>query len=176
VPLVLLALLIPIIVLLLMPLLLIQRYRAGKQRRQARSWVATLNLGVMAFSAMFFLISAAFSTIWIPEALKGAAVGMLAGIALGLVGLLMTRWEFRGSALHYTPNSWLVLLITLIVAARVMYGLVRSLIVAQSGVSGTALVSAFGVPQSLAAGGTVIGYYLAFNAGVRWRVRRNGRR
>jgi hypothetical protein len=176
VPLVLLALLIPIVVVMVMPLLLIQRYRAGKARRQARSWVATVNLAVMTLSAGFFLISAAFSTIWVPDALKGAALGLLAGLALGVLGLFMTRWEVQGRGLHYTPNSWLVLLITSIVAARVMYGLVRSLVVAQAGVSGAALVTAFGVPQSLAAGGTVIGYYLAFNAGLRWRVRRNGRR
>jgi hypothetical protein len=176
VPLVLFALLIPIVVLVLTPLLLIQRYRAGKARRQARSWVATLNVGVMAFSAVFFLISAAFTGIWIPDALKGAALGMLAGFALGLLGLLLTRWEFDRSAMHYTPNSWLVLLITLIVAARLIYGLVRSAVVAQAGVSGAGLVTAFGVPQSLAAGGTVIGYYFVFNAGLRWRVRRNGRR
>jgi len=33
-------------------------------------------------------------------------------------------------------------------------------------------VTAFGVPESLAAGATVIGYYLAYNAGLRWRIRR----
>ena len=44
VPLILLLLLVPIVVIALMPVILIQRYRAGKARRQARPWVATLNL------------------------------------------------------------------------------------------------------------------------------------
>ena len=65
-PFILLLLLLPIVFIALMPVMLIQRYRAGKARRLARPWVATLNLAVMAFSAIFFLASAAFTTIWIP--------------------------------------------------------------------------------------------------------------
>jgi hypothetical protein len=176
VPLVLLLLLVPIAVVALMPLLLIQRYRAGKARRQARAWAVTLNLAVMAVSAVFFLISAAVTTLWIPRSLLGAALGMAAGLLLGIFGLLITRWEADARAFHYTPNSWLVLIVTLIVSARVIYGLFRTIAAAQAGVSGGALATAFGVPQSLAAGAMVIGYYLAFNAGLRLRLRRWQRR
>ena len=175
-PLVLLLLLVPLAVIALTPLLLIQRYRAGKARRQARPWAVTLNLAVMAFSAVSFLISAAFTTLWIPRSFAGAALGMAAGLLLGIVGLVLTRWEADARALHYTPNSWLVLVVTLIVSARVAYGLVRTLSAAQAGVAGGGLLTAFGVPESLAAGAMVIGYYLAFNAGLRWRVRRWQRR
>ncbi|MEO7135543.1 MAG: hypothetical protein ABI024_15145 [Vicinamibacterales bacterium] len=175
-PFVVLLLLVPIVVIALMPLLLIQRYRAGKARRQARPWVATVNLSVMAFSAMCFLISAAFTTIWIPRSLAGAALGMLTGLLLGVFGLLMTRWESDARVLHYTPNRWLVLLVTLIVSARVLYGLFRTLAAAQAGLSGSALATAFGVPESLAAGAIVIGYYLAYNAGLLLRIRRWQRR
>ena len=175
-PFVLLLLLVPVAVIALMPLLLIQRYRAGKARRQARPWAVTLNLAVMAFSAVFFLISAAFTTLWIPKSFAGAALGMAAGLLLGIFGLLVTRWEADARALHYTPNSWLVLIVTLIVSVRVGYGLFRTIAAAQAGVSGGALATAFGVPESLAAGAMVIGYYLAFNAGLRWRIRRWQRR
>jgi len=176
VPLVLLLLLVPIAVIVLMPVLLIQRYRAGKARRQARAWAVSLNLAVMALSAVFFLISAAFTTFWIPRSFAGAALGMAAGLLLGIFGLLTTRWEADARALHYTPNSWLVLVVTLIVSARVIYGVFRTIAALKAGVSGGALAMAFGVPQSLAAGAIVIGYYLAFNAGLRWRVRRWQRR
>ena len=175
-PLVLLLLLVPIAVIALMPLLLIQRYRAGKARRQARAWAVTLNLAVMAVSAVFFLISAGVTTLWIPRSLSGAALGMAAGLVLGIFGLLITRWEADARTFHYTPNSWLVLVVTLIVSARVIYGLFRTIAAAQAGVSGGALATAFGVPESLAAGGMVIGYYLAFNAGLRWRLGRWQRR
>ena len=169
-PLVLLLLLVPVVVIALMPLLLIQRYRSGKARRQARPWAVTLNLAVMAFSTGCFLISAAVTTIWIPRSFAGAALGMGVGLLLGMFGLVITRWEHDGHTLHYTPNNWLVLLVTMIVSVRVVYGLVRTVTVAQAGMSGTALVTAFGVPESFAAGATVISYYLAYNAGVRWRL------
>ena len=175
-PLLVLLLLVPIVAIALMPLILIQRYRAGKARRQARPWTVTLNLAVMALSAALFLVSAAFTTIWFPHAFTGAALGLLAGLLLGVFGLTMTRWESTPRTLHYTPNRWLVLLVTLIVSGRVLYGLFRTFAVAQAGVRGTGLVSAFGVPESLAAGATVIGYYLAYNVGLRWRIRRWHRR
>lgn len=171
-PFILLLLLVPIIVIALMPLILIQRYRAGKARRLARPWMATLNLAVMAFSAIFFLASAAFTTIWIPMAFTGAAMGLAAGVLLGGIALLITRWETAPRTLHYTPNRWLVLFVTPIVSARVLYGLFRSLAMARAGFSGTELVTAFGVPESLAAGAMVIGYYLAYNAGLRYRIQR----
>jgi hypothetical protein len=171
VPFILLLLLVPIIFIALMPVMLIQRYRAGKARRLARAWVATLNLALMAFSAVFFLTSAAFTTIWIPNAFSGAALGIAVGVVLGGLALGITRWESTPRSLHYTPNRWLVLIVTLLVTARIVYGLGRSLAVARAGATGTALVTAFGVPESLAAGATVIGYYLAYNAGLRWRIR-----
>lgn len=175
-PLLVLVLLVPLIVIALMPFLLVQRYRAGKARRQARPWVATVNIAVMAFSVVFFLLSSAFTSLWIPRSLAGAAIGVVGGLLLGVVGLLVTRWEATPSSLHYTPNNLLVLIVTLIVSARVAYGLFRALAVAHVGIRGTALVDAFGVPESLAAAGAVMGYYLAYNIGLRWRIRRWERR
>ena len=63
-----------------------------------------------------------------------------------------------------------MLIVTLIVSARVVYGLFRSFEAAAAGLSGTATLDAFGVPESLAAGAIVIGYYLAYNVGPRWRI------
>ena len=171
-PLLLLVLLLPLVLLALMPLILIQRYRVGSARRMARPWVATLNVALMAFSAICFLAGAAISTIWVPNAFTGAAVGVGVGAVLGLAGLALTRWEPTAATLHYTPNRWLVLVVTFVVSARVVYGLWRSWTVAQSGVSGTPIVMAFGIPESLAAGGMVIGYYLAYGLGVRRRIRK----
>ena len=175
-PLLLLLLLLPLIVVALTPLLLIQRYRAGSARREARPWVAALSIAAMVFSAVFFLASAAFTTIWIPRALSGALMGMAIGLGLGVIGFLFTRWEPGIRSLHYTPNRWLVLIVTLIVSARIVYGFYRSFEAASAGVSGHAMVSAFGVPESLAAGAIVIGYHLTYNVALRWRIGRWQRR
>lgn len=175
-PLVLLLLLLPLVVIALMPLILIQRYRAGSARRQARPWAATLAIIAMTFSAAFFLVSTAVTTIWFPGALSGAAIGMAIGVGLGGLGSVVTRWEATVRSLHYTPNRWLVLLVTLVVSGRILYGLVRSLRAATAGLSGTATLDAFGVPESLAAGAIVIGYHLAYNVALRWRIARWQRR
>ena len=171
-PLLLLLLALPLVFIALTPFMLIQRYRVGSARRQARPWMATFGLVMMIVSTIFFLVGSGITGFWVQDAFAGAAAGVGVGVVLGIVGLLLTRWETSPRTLHYTPNRWLVLFVTLIVSARVLYGLYRSALVAQAGVTGTAVVLAFGIPESLAAGGAVIGYYLAFNAGLRWRIRR----
>ena len=171
-PLLLLALIVPVALIALTPLLLIQRYRAGTARRMARPWVATVNVGLMAFSAVCFLAGAAVTAIWVPNAFAGAATGIAIGVGLGVLGLALTRWDSTPATLHYTPNRLLVLLVTFVVSARVLYGFWRSWTVAQAGFDSTRMVMAFGIPESLAAGGMVIGYYLAYGIGVRRRIRR----
>ena len=169
-PLLILVLVLPLVVIALMPLILIQRYRLGKARRLARPWVATLNVALTALSAVLFLTVAAATTIWVPHALRGAAAGVLVGLAMGLVGLLLTRWEPTPATLHFTPNRWLVLLVTVMVSVRILYGFWRSLEAARAGIYGTQMVLAFGIPESLAVGGAVIGYYLAYAIGARRRI------
>jgi hypothetical protein len=163
--------LLPFVLLVLMPLTLFQRYRMGSARRKARPWLSTLGLVLMSLSAIGFLAGAAVTSVWIPNAFGGAAAGIAVGTGLGVLGLLRTRWEATPATLHYTPNRWLVLLVTLMVSARVLYGFWRSWQAAQAGIYGTEMVLAFGIPQSLAVGGTVIGYYIAYAAGVRGRIR-----
>ena len=177
-PLLILVVLLPLVLMALMPLILIQRYRVGTARRLARPWMATVNVVLMAFSVICFLAGAGVTAVWVPNAFTGAAAGVTLGAALGLVGLTLTRWEPAAATLHYTPNRWLVLLVTFLVSARVLYGLWRSWTVAEAGVFGTPMVMAFGIPESLAAGGTVIGYYFAYGLGVRRRIRKwqNGAR
>lgn len=175
-PLLLLVLALPVILLALMPLVLFQRYRLGSARRLARPWITTITLVSMTFSAVFFLFAAAVTQIWVAGAFRGAAFGVAIGCVVGVLGLLLTRWEAGLRTLHYTPNRWLVLVITLIVSARVLYGFYHSWGAARAGLAGTSMIDAFGVPQSLGAGGIVIGYYLVYSAGLRWRIRRWDRR
>lgn len=160
--------------LILMPLSLVLRYRAGTARRQARGWVAALNLGLLAFSTSLFLLGAALTSIWVTNAFTYSVLGLLAGIALGIVGLWVSRWERGPDALHYTPNRWLVLGVTLLVAARVLYGLWRGWSTWQRG-GGDSWAQAFGVAGSMAAGALVLGYYLSYWMGVRRRLRLHAR-
>jgi hypothetical protein len=171
VPLLILLVAVPVLLIALTPLMLLQRYRVGTARRLARPWVARVTLGAMTFSAGVFLTSAAVTAIWVPRAFMAALAGLGLGLVLGILGTWLARWEATPRALHYTPNRPLVLVITLVVVARVGYGLWRSWSVARAGFGGASAIGAFGIPESLAAAATVIGYYLAFTAGVRARIR-----
>jgi hypothetical protein len=174
VPLVLLALALLIAPIALMPLALVFRYRAGTARRQARGWVVTLNLVALAISTALFLLGAVLTGIWVPNALLYSVLGLLGGIALGIVGLWVSRWERAPQALHYTPNRWLVLAVTLLVTARLLYGFWRAWDTWRTTPGDTSLLAAFGIAGSMAAGAVVLGYYLSYWAGVRRRLKAHG--
>ena len=157
--------------LLLVPLSLLQRYRAGTARRAARTWVAALNLVLLLVSTALFLTAATVTTWWYPRALPFALVGFGAGALTGLLGLATSRWEAANGSLHVTPNRWLVLLVVGVVAGRMAWGTWRSLSVLREGGHASA-VAAFGPVGSLAAGALVLGYYVTFWFGVLRRSRR----
>jgi hypothetical protein len=160
------------VLLLSWPLLLVLRYRAGTARRPLRPWVLTVNLVSLFVSAIVFMVSAAFTNIWVPGALRDTGLGLLAGFALGLVGVLVTRWEASGPLVHYTPSRVMVLAITLLVAVRVAYGIWRAWH-AWHVTAATPWIARAGVQGSMAAGAVVLGYYLAYVLGLRVRLRRH---
>ena len=153
----------------LLPLTLFQRYRVGTARRPARGWVIALNLAALSISVVLFLAGAAVTSAWVPHAFTYSLMGLAGGGLLGLLGLALSRWEESPGALHYTPNRWLVLGITLVVSVRVAYSFWRTWQVWRAGVEGTSLLVTAGVAGSLAAGAIVLGYYVVYWAGVRRR-------
>jgi hypothetical protein len=166
------ALLVVLALVALIPLSLVQRYRVGTARRPARGWVVTINLLGIALSTAVFVMGSAVTSIWVPQAFTYALLGLAAGFLLGLLGLASTRWEATPRALYYTPNRWLVLAITLVVTARLMYGFWRGWHAWRAGLDHASWVAASGAAGSLAAGAVVLGYYLIYWAGVRRRLRR----
>lgn len=159
--------------LLLLPLSLIQRYRLGTRRRAARGWITALNLAGVTISSALFLFSAALISPWLPGAFTYAASGLLAGCLLGVVGLLLTRWESTAGGLHYTPHWLLILSLTLIITGRLAYGLWRGWQTWGSAPDPTSWLQVSGAAGSLAAGAAVLGYYVIYWAGVRRRMRRH---
>lgn len=153
------------------PLLLLLRYRAGTARRLARSWVLTVNLLSMLLSAGLFIWIAAMTNFWVPRAFGYSLIGMASGCLLGVVGLAATHWEKTGMSVYYTPNRALVLLVTVAVAARMVYGLWRIWHAWRTTGADTSWLAAAGIPGSMAVGALVVGYYLTYFAGVRWRLR-----
>jgi hypothetical protein len=164
-------LLLPLFVLVAIPFSLVQRYRLGTSRRLARRWVARVNLLLMIFSCAVFIWTAALTSFWVPHAFSYSLIGMTVGAVLGLLGLSVTRWEETPRGLHYTPNRWLVLFLTVAVSARILYGFARAWN-AWGARHETPWLVASGLAGSLAVGAVVVGYYLVYSAGVWRRVTR----
>ena len=153
------------------------RYRAGTARRQARRWVASLNVWVTSLSVVLFLAFTFLLSFWLGSAFRFALIGMGFGGILGLLGLAMTRWESQSQGLFYTPSRWLALLVTLAIAARFVYGWWRATHSASIAPGDQHwLITASGTQLSLAVAAGLIGYYLVYSIGVRLRVTRHEQR
>jgi len=166
-----LVLLLVVALVLAMPFLLYLRYRTGTMRRRGRRWVANVNLASFGVSAALLVWVAALTNFWVPHAFSYSLAGLLAGSLLGLLGLALTRWEMTPRGLHYTPNRWLVLLVTLAVVTRLLYGLWRIWHSWRATPSDGSWLASAGVAGSMAVGAVVVGYYLTYFAGVRWKLR-----
>ena len=154
---------------LLLPLGLIQRYRYGKARRRALPWAVRLAAALSLLSLLIFFVSAWLVGYWIADAPLYAALGWGAGLVLGALGVYLTRFEYEAKGLYYTPNRWLILGLTLVVAVRIGFGLWQ----AAHGWSG----HADWLPRQgslLAVGGLLLGYYQAYSVGLGRRLRRRG--
>ena len=164
-------LLMPLLFVVMLPLSILQRYRMGTARRLGRPLVATLNVFMIGLSILLFLAAAVAMSVWVPKVILYAIAGITGGGVLGLLGLKLTRWEPTARTLHYTPHRTLVLIITLVVAARILYGFWRAAQAWNQAGSGVSWLLAAGLPGSVAVGGIVLGYYLVYWAGVARRVR-----
>jgi MFS family permease len=148
------------------------RYRAGTARRQGRRWVATMNMWVTSFSAALFLCFTFLISFWLGPTLRFALAGMAVGAVLGLLGLILTRWESQPEGFFYTPSRWLALLVMLAVAARLVYGWWHGLHLNAPGQQHW-LMSPSGTQLSVAVAAGLIGYYLVYAIGVRIRISRH---
>src|SRR5688500_8764337 len=171
-PLIALAILIGLAVIALIPISIIQRLRVGISRRQARGWVAALHLIAVVLSVALFLLGAFVTSRWIPEALTYTLAGLGVGSLLGLLGTALTRWEYAEGRVFYTPNRWLVIGITLVVTARVLYGFWRTWDAWRASIDTMTWVAASGLAASMSAGAVVLGYYAIYWIGVYARARR----
>ena len=152
---------------LLLPVALVQRYRTGRARRRAVRWAMALNGALLLLSTVAFFAGAWLAGHWIELALPSAAAGWVAGLLVGLAGVALTRVEPDPRGDHFTPNRWLVLAVTLVVAVRVGAGFVRAW---QAWQSDAQLAWLAQQGSLLAVGGGLLGYYLAYNGGMRRRL------
>jgi hypothetical protein len=159
--------------LVMLPLSIVMRFRTSSTRRRAWGWMVTLNLFAACLSSAMLLGTAAVSNRWVPNAFRYALIGSACGFALGFIGLALSRWETSPQGVHYTPNRWLILLITTVVTARILYGFWRAWHSFQTTADGESWLAASGAAGSMGAGAAVLGYYVIYWAGLQRRVRRH---
>ncbi len=171
-PLAVLALL--LLFLLLLPLGLLLRYKRGRARQRAFGWIVASNAWLMLVSVLIFLVSAWASGTWVPHALPWAASGMLAGAVVGLAGVGRTRFEITPGSFHYTPDRWLVLLLTAVVALRIGLGIWQGASRLRGMNLNAGLLADAG--SLFAVAGLLMGYHLVYAWGLRrrWRGWRAG--
>ena len=155
----------------LAPLGLIQRYRAGARRRRARRWVAGINVIGLLISVALFVLGAFITNRWVPGALTYSLGGLALGCLLGILGLGLTRWEEVTGTLNYTPNRTLVLLITLVVTGRLAYGVWRMWQAWSLREFGEEWIEYSGLSGSLGASGIILGYSLTYWLGLLRKIR-----
>ena len=155
--------------LLLLPLSLWQRYRMGKARRRAWPWMVKLNSWALLFSVFVFLASRALTNFWWPGALGYALAGLGVGLVTGVFGLWLSRFENTAQGLFYTPNPWLALSLTLLVAARIAMGFVEMWRYWQ-GRETLSIIPVLDHASLFAVAGLLIGHYLSYTWGLRRRL------
>lgn len=156
---------------LLLPLGLWQRYRRGRARRRAVPWAVRLNSWLLLGSTGLFLLAAWLVGHWVEAALPHALAGLLLGVLAGILGLWLTRFEpaIAGQGgFYYTPNRWLVLGLTLVVAVRIVFGLAQAMQLWDGAENHATWLERQG--SLLAVGGLLLGHYLAYGWGLRRRL------
>ena len=104
------------LLLALLPFSLWQRYRLGKKQRRVWPWHNTLNMGLLLASSLCLLGWASLG--WVADAMPMAVAGWLLGLVLGGVNLASSQQQIQDGQYRVTPNGWIVLGLTLLVAAR----------------------------------------------------------
>ena len=134
----------------------------GRQRlRIVRCWFTVIVLPLVAAG----LSVGSMGRPWGALSLAG---GTVVGIALGLYGLRVTKYERTSDGFYYTPSAHLGIGLSLLFAGRVVYRVIQIATVLDAG---TPAPPAFGrSPLTTLLFAILAGYYATFSLGLlRWR-------
>jgi hypothetical protein len=156
-----------IALLILLPVLVWRVYSRVRSRMvRTRSIVSRHYTGLLAFFAM---VAVPASELTEPLAIAGLAGGLVAGLALGVYGLRITRFEDTSEGYFYTPNARLGTLIAMALVARVAY--LGILIYVNKG-SNLPTPRIGDSPLTMLTVGLAAGYFWMYSAGLlRWRMK-----
>lgn len=149
-----------------------RRIRRNFGRQRLRMTRMMLRVVIFAAVGLLGLVAA----IAVPRVLGAGVAGIAAGALLGAWGVRLTRFERDAGGTWYTPNAWLGVGVTALFLARLVYRLVvlypawTALGAAQA--PGDAapraplLPAVLHGPLTFALFGLLVGYYVAYYAGL----------
>ena len=139
------------------------RRMVGRQRLStARAWIT-----IVAFPLILVLVLT--GSLLHPLTAVAVLGGAVVGIALGLLGTRLTKFEATPAGLFYTPNAHLGVALSLLLVARLGWRFVALQINGQAFDPQSMQVGAS--PLTMAIFGTLAGYYVTYAIGLlRWRA------
>ncbi len=149
--------------------LIVWRLYARTRRVIGRQRLSTLRpwITVVAFPLILLLV---LSTSFLhPMTAAAVLAGAAVGVALGLIGTRLTKFEATPAGLFYTPNAHLGIALSLLLVLRIGYRVVM-LQASGQGVAAQSLQMGAS-PLTMAIFGTLAGYYVTYAIGLlRWRA------
>jgi hypothetical protein len=139
------------------------RRNIGRQKlSRVRPWITLVIFPVLI--ALF-----AYAARALPQAEECLGAGLLVGIALGVLGQRLTKYESTAEGLFYTPSAHLGIALSTLLVCRIAY---RFMVNGLPGSPGAAPPGNPLTPLTLLIFGTLAGYYWTYAIGlVRWVLR-----
>lgn len=144
--------------------LIVWRLYARMRRNFGRQPIRTKRMWTrVGFLALVSLLVASEGLVD-PRLAFGLTAGLVGGVVLGIVALKLTRFEIDGSNDCYYPNPWIGLALTALFIGRLIY----RFMVVWPGMSHAAsgYASLQRSPMTLVILGLLLGYYIAYYAGL----------
>jgi hypothetical protein len=139
------------------------RKNIGRQPLQPRRMI----LRVVIFSAITVVMGVI--ALPHPQLDYGLGGGFLLGMLIALIGLYLTRFEATADGHFYTPNTYIGVILSLLLVGRLAYRM--ELLYSASQIAGPPSVDVFQSPLTLFLFGVLAGYYVAYYLGVFVRCR-----
>jgi hypothetical protein len=140
----------------LMALMVWRRVRGSFGRQPIRRKRMMVRIGVLSVIGALLALGGLHNL----RLLEGLVGGALAGAALGLLGLKLTRFERNAEGADlYIPNAWIGGVLTVLLVGRLAWRFLVAMPQAQGPAVGNS-------PLTLAILGLTLGYYVCYFAGL----------
>ena len=132
------------------------RRNIGRQKLRPRRILFSLVIFFIASIALLGL------SLQLPKLLPGIGGGLLLGVALGFVGLRLTRFETTDEGHFYTPNTRIGIVLSLLFIGRLAYRFWAI----NDAVAASNSPPAFQSPLTVFIFGLIAGYYIVYYVGL----------